>query len=593
MTTKKNEPGTGPERPAETPAPKKPYATLDLTATEIKPDVGTEAKAAAAAAPASSASTLGQSDTKPTAVKQATAATSSVPNAGKPAAAAPASTDKKADTQAKPSASPSATAASPGKPAAATAPPARSGSGIGSFLTHTTAGLVGGFLALIGADTVAPQLREIAPQLGLPVATSPSDAVSADLARRIAALETRPAAAATDEASLAKTIASLDSRVSDIAAAQQALAAKAEALAKQASAASAADAPAERLARLEQQLATIAAAAGADGREGGSVPQIAAITGRLADLESALANQVAALRTSVGKDIETRLASVGEASEAARSGTQRVDKELAAVTTEAARLGQRVEKLSADTTRVVETLRVVQEETGTVRSSLDALKGDVEAKLTKVARPADIASAVAPIGERIAGLEAEVKGVVAAEQDRKANAQRIVLSLELANLKRAIERGTGFATELAEVRKAAAGLVDVAPLTAYETGGVANLAALEASFAGIAHKIIDAAAAPAESGVIDQLLAGARSVVRVRRVDHDAADTSVEAIVGRMEKALRDGRLGDVIAEAGKLPPSAAAPAKEWLGKVAARQSVDGALAAIEGQLKTSLGSSG
>jgi hypothetical protein len=101
--------------------------------------------------------------------------------------------------------------------------------------------------------------------------------------------------------------------------------------------------------------------------------------------------------------------------------------------------------------------------------------------------------------------------------------------------------------------------------------------------------MVEAQSQPVDGSVMDRLLAGAKSVVRVRKVSHSADDTTVEAIAGRMETALEDGRLGDVLAEAKALPPPSAAAARDWLAKVEARHAAGQAIAAIETQLKSSL----
>jgi hypothetical protein len=75
----------------------------------------------------------------------------------------------------------------------------------------------------------------------------------------------------------------------------------------------------------------------------------------------------------------------------------------------------------------------------------------------------------------------------------------------------------------------------------------------------------------------------------VRRINHEADDTSAEAIVARIEAALNDGRLGDVIAQAKALPQKAQVPIEDWLSRVNARHSVDQALATVETKLKASL----
>jgi hypothetical protein len=77
--------------------------------------------------------------------------------------------------------------------------------------------------------------------------------------------------------------------------------------------------------------------------------------------------------------------------------------------------------------------------------------------------------------------------------------------------------------------------------------------------------------------------------VRVRRTDLADTDLSAEAIAARMEKALKDGRLGDVLSEASTLSPKAKDAAQPFLERVSARASVDKALASLEDQLKTSL----
>src|SRR5690606_36425842 len=59
----------------------------------------------------------------------------------------------------------------------------------------------------------------------------------------------------------------------------------------------------ERIAKLEQVLSTLTAAAGSD--EPGRIPQLAAISGKLADLEATIPNQLTELRKSVSEEIAT------------------------------------------------------------------------------------------------------------------------------------------------------------------------------------------------------------------------------------------------------------------------------------------------
>ena len=79
-------------------------------------------------------------------------------------------------------------------------------------------------------------------------------------------------------------------------------------------------------------------------------------------------------------------------------------------------------------------------------------------------------------------------------------------------------------------------------------------------------------------------------MVRLRKSGHAADDTSAEATVGRMEVALKEGRLAEVLEQGKKLPPKGALAAEDWLKKVQARHAVDAAVVGIETALKTSLG---
>lgn len=605
MSNNRDDQKKDPLRPSD---PKRPHATLDLKAVEIKgPEQRAEAaKAAASNAPGNVPGASVKSDTKadPKADVKSDTKPEAKGSAGAAAAATSTSTAASGKGEAgKADASAHAAFKDKSQPPPREMPPLErtdGGGGFGRFVSHTLAGVVGGFLALLGADTLGPQLN----QLGLPVGQSNSQATE-QLGKRISVLEaaskTAPLAAEGAKLNAAldglnKQTAQLEElkgRVAQLSEGQSQLKSEADALATKLASAPGAGATGSdpRIAKLEERLALLSAAS-ANGKANAAVPELAAVTGKLADLESTMANQIDALRKSVGAEIDTRMGKASEAAEAARSGTQRIDRELAEVKTETTRLGQRMEALKADNERVSETLRVVQEETGKITSGVDALKGDVAAKFKAAAKPDDIAQAIAPMSAKMATLEKNIAGVVTAEENRKANAERIVLSLELANLKRVIDRGLGYAEELAQAKKAAGGRVDLSALEQYKANGVRTLVELQEDFRPLTHRIIAASEESADGGVIDRLLAGAKSVVRVRKVKHSADDDSVEAVVARMDSALEEGRISDFQTLAQKLSDKAKAPAADLFKQVAARAAVDTALKDIESQLKSSLGAS-
>jgi hypothetical protein len=290
-----------------------------------------------------------------------------------------------------------------------------------------------------------------------------------------------------------------------------------------------------RLAKLEGALGTVTAADPA-----AQSPQGVVLSGKLAELEKAARN----------------------ATDLARSGIARFDGELATLRADAGRLAQR----------------------------LDTLKGEVEERLQGAAKTADLAS----FATGLASLEREVQTFLKSEAERTANANvnatQMLLALELANLKRAIDRGESYAEELARAKKLGGFTLNFTALERYMNEGAAAPQELAKSFRKVADAMLDAEAEPAGATLMDRLLSGARSIVRVRKAGHAADDASLEAIIGRMEAAIKDGRLAEVLANAKKLPPKAALAGEDWIKKVEARQAVEQAMAEVEVQLKASIG---
>lgn len=578
MSDSKNDPTQG----------KRPYATLDLKATEIKvTSIGAKGTASAAASATASTPSTAQSSPKTGPVPgpapasaYATAAPAKEASAAAPAKPAATSTAaKSAEAAAKPA--PSITAADTAGASQTVIIKKR-----GGFFSHLAAGLIGGAVALGAWAWGVPELNNRGWLAGLPFEVPALSGNGGALAERLAKLEKAQGAADLGAKLQAaeQRLASLEKSsgaISEIKDQQSRLVA--ETKAAMASLASDAGAPdqIERLTAVETKLKAMTDA-GANDPNAGRMEQLAALTGKVADLETSMATQLTALRKSVAGDVEARIVAATEASEAAKSGTQRIDRELAGLKTESVRLDERLASLKGDGDRAAEQLKRAQDEVAALKSALDGVK-------TSTAKPADVASAVAPVTAKIAMLEQDLKSVVKAEEARRSNAERVVLALELQNLKRALDRGQKYDAEFAEVEKAAGGKLDLAPLSKFKEQGVPTLADLSRDFKPSANAMIDAESDAATGGVVDRLIAGAKSVVRVRKASHEADDKSAEAVAARMETALKEGRLGDVIAEAGALSAKAKDVASPFLEKVKARASVDQALASLEGQLKTSL----
>ena len=289
-----------------------------------------------------------------------------------------------------------------------------------------------------------------------------------------------------------------------------------------------------RLAKLEEALGAAAADPAAPSG------QAAVLSGKLAELDKSLRS----------------------AAELARSNVDRFEGELSALRTEAGRASQR----------------------------LDALRGEIEERLKGAAKAADLGA----LATSVAALEREVQTWRQSEADRAASANahatHMLLALELANLKRAVDRGEAYAEELARAKELGGFSANFTALEHYMHEGAPSTQELARSFRKVADAMLDAEAETAHATLMDRLLSGARSIVRVRKTGHAADDMSLEAIISRMEAALKDARLADVLANAKKLPPKAALAGEDWIRKVEARQAVDQAMAEVEAELKASLG---
>jgi hypothetical protein len=325
-----------------------------------------------------------------------------------------------------------------------------------------------------------------------------------------------------------------------------------------------------RVARLEERTRTVAEIADAHAKLAAQTKALEAriaapaLTERIAKLEAALAALSAndkSGRVALAEGLAAKLAEIEKLGDqvgaAAKSSTARIDRDVAALKSQAAGLGQRIE----------------------------AMKADIEDRFKGAAKAQDLA----PVLGKLAAFEQELQAFLKSEGERVTNAHRVLLTLELANLKRAVDRGDSYGRELEAVRKVVGDRVDLAALERYSRNGVPTLAVLGKDFRRFADAAIDADREPADASVFDRLMAGARSIVRLRRSGHSPDDASVEAIVGRMEAALKDGHIGEVLAQAKRLPPKAALAAEAWLRRVEARHSADRAVADIETALKLSL----
>lgn len=237
------------------------------------------------------------------------------------------------------------------------------------FFNHLAAGVLGGVLAF---GVVQLALRP----LGL---SDGSDEQIANLSQRVAMVEKneRAAAPAPDLSGIHSRIANLENTTQKIPLlVESQVRLVAETKAALASAASDAGSPQliERIGKVEDRLKAMADADIID-PNAKRIEQIAALTGKVSDLERRLSTQLTALRTSVVKDAESRIQSVMEASEAARAGTQRIDKDVAGLKADSVRMEREIAAIKLTTNHAVADLRIARNQIQSLKSSLDNLNG--------------------------------------------------------------------------------------------------------------------------------------------------------------------------------------------------------------------------
>lgn len=563
MTDGKSSKGTG--TPPGGPA-KRPYATLDLKATEIKNTPVGKGTESATPKGASTATSPREQQVPLPAAASTYAAQSSTRNQSNSEARMQAEPEK--SEQAKSSSSATS------KPADAKVVVERRGG-----FSHLVAGIVGGILSFLA-------LQWAVPELGLETTSSRFANDTASLSERVGTLERKVSqdASASDLGGIANRVADLEKTTQTIPAltnSQKRLIAETKAALASAASDTGSTQLIERVGKLEDKLKALADA-GANDPNPTRIEQLAGLTAKVTDLETSLSTQLAALRASVTKDVDSRVQVATAASETAQAGTQRLDKDVASLKTDTARIEANVDANKNETARVATDLKTAQDQAAQVATALEALKANV-------AKPAEIASAVAPVAERTAALEKSIQQVVQSEGARQKTAEQVVLALQLQNLKRLLDSGQKYSTQLADIERLAGGTLDLTALKDLQNTGAPTLADLKNEFRPAANAAMDAESGAQNTGVVDRLWAEAKSVVRVRRIDLKPDDKSTEATLGRMQVALNDGRLSDVLEMSKDLSPTAQDAARPFLDRLTARVGVDSTLAQLEAQLKSSI----
>ena len=228
--------------------------------------------------------------------------------------------------------------------------------------------------------------------------------------------------------------------------------------------------------------------------------------------------------------------------------------------------------------------RTARAETARLAVSLGHLVeriGRLEAALETAADP-ELASKVESAGTRVAGIEAELKRLAAAERTRKGDA----LLLAVGQLREAAAGARPFDAELRLVLQASGGdarIADAAaPLAPLAPKGIPTRTALQEAFPVLAARAAQAALAPEDGDWLDRTASRLSRVVTIRRVGEGIEDgEGALTVIARAESRLA---AGDLAAASAALDALDGAPARvfgEWREAAAARAAVDAAIAGL------------
>lgn len=248
-----------------------------------------------------------------------------------------------------------------------------------------------------------------------------------------------------------------------------------------------------------------------------------------------------------------------------------------------------------------------REDSSALAAELDGLRQEVQAlKQRPAGDPAlaerlqalEQAQAAGPSGQveqRLAALEDQIKqtrtateatagtqtevlqrlGDAEAKLNDPGPEQEVARAVAAAALKAAIDRGGPFEPELATYANVAADDPAAAQLRAFAASGVPSRAELQRDFPSAADAMLEAVRQPdPNQGLAARLFSSAASVVKVRQVGQ-VEGTSPEAVVARIETALRNGDLATAEREWDALPEPAKAAGGQFKQKLDARLQVE------------------
>ncbi len=320
-------------------------------------------------------------------------------------------------------------------------------------------------------------------------------------------------------------------------------------------------------------------------------------TGTYASVE-----ELSALKTELSasvKDIsEKQIAAESVVSEPAKIDEAALSKlidEKVSAASAPAELQATLDKLQSDVQKNSETLSAAA--SGDTNESITAALASIAALKSQIAKLETASSATADVAKRIEGVEqstAELSSVkqelaklqTALETQNGSIAdlaksvetgpdKKAAMAIAAAALKADVDRGLPFTGPLQTLQGVAGPDSDFSELTKFAEQGVPSTVAIANEFQSkVSDAILVAMAPPADNSLTSRLLAGAKSLVKVKQLSPVTGDTP-EAVLSRIQAALSASKLQTASKEWQQLPEAGQAVSKEWHEKLLSRIAVN------------------
>ena len=355
----------------------------------------------------------------------------------------------------------------------------------------------------------------------------------------------------------------------------------------------------QQMAELERNMQALQQNASGDASQ--LQAKLAAVNSRLQQAEASL-SAGGETSQSIGGKVEALETTLKELENAAKTGKGGRLAGLAAVTRQLKRSNKLTARLNTEFIKMREEQSSFRDDLANVRSKqadfntstaklqdrIARLQNDM-AKLSAVAsRPPDVSGQIAPVTSELGDLKSKVNGLMSREEGARKEGRNIALALALGELRRAVNQGVPFRSELERVKPHAPQSLHLGVLEDNADKGLITMRALGKQFDNLSRTALAAETTAGSGSLIDQLMANARAVVQVRPtglVEGDGAG----AVLSRMEYRLQQNDLAGCLKESKALKGEALNIMQPWLKKAKSRLGGDIILRALEDKIRTSL----